>query len=290
MKRITLLFTAILLIAITSCKNETKKESTEVEVAPVHKIISLNGAITEIVSALGYESQIIGVDVTSTFPETVKETAKDLGHVRSLTIESILELQPTLILASDRDINAELLNKIKESGIETLLFTQEFSVAGSKKLIARVAETLGKNDSESLIKKIDNDIAQVILPEVKPKVLFIYARGAGTLMVAGNNTPMKNIIEIAGGDYVITEFDDFKPLTPEWLAQSNPDIILLFDSGLQSLGGIDGLLQAQGVSQTNAGKSKKIISMEGGLLSGFGPRVGEAAKQLNQKLNNQKSI
>src|SRR5690606_16748148 len=225
MKKISLLFIVALLVTVTSCINESKTEFAETEVTRAHKIISLNGAITEIVAALGYENQIIGVDVTSTFPETVKQAAKDLGHVRSLTIESILELQPTLILASDRDINPELLNKIKESGIETLLFTQEFSVSGSKKLITQIAEALGENDSESLIKKIDNDIAQVILPEAEPKVLFIYARGAGTLMVAGNNTPMKNIVEIAGGEYVITEFEDFKPLTPEWLAQSNPDVI-----------------------------------------------------------------
>src|SRR5690606_35624661 len=81
------------------------------------------------------------------------------------------------------------------------------------------------------------------------------------------------------------DFEDFKPLTPEALIQSNPDYILLFEKGLESLGGIDGVLQIQGINQINAGKNKQIITMDGALLSGFGPRVGQAAKELNQLLS-----
>ena len=118
----------------------------------------------------------------------------------------------------------------------------------------------------------------------KPKVLFIYARGAGNLMVAGTNTPMEKIIGIAGGQNAITEFEDFKPLTPEAVVKSNPDYILMFDKGLESIGGVDGVLKLEGVASTNAGKNKKIIAMDGQLVSGFGPRVGQAAAQLNQLL------
>ncbi|MNE77136.1 hypothetical protein D3C80_1734260 [compost metagenome] len=61
-------------------------------------------------------------------------------------------------------------------------------------------------------------------------------------------------------------------------------MILLFTSGLESLGGVDGLLKIQGVSQTNAGKNKKVIALDGALISGFGPRVGEGAAALNAEL------
>ena len=63
-----------------------------------------------------------------------------------------------------------------------------------------------------------------------------------------------------------------------------PFVILLFDTGLQSLGGIDGLLKIEGISATNAGKNQKIITMDGQLLSGFGPRLGEAVVELHNKL------
>ena len=118
----------------------------------------------------------------------------------------------------------------------------------------------------------------------KPKVLFIYARGAGNLMVAGKETPLHSMIELAGAENAAAELTDFKPLTPEALLTTNPDVILMFDSGLQSLGGVDGLLKVEGIAATNAGKNKKVVSMDGQLLSGFGPRLGEAVVELHNKL------
>jgi iron complex transport system substrate-binding protein len=161
------------------------------------------------------------------------------------------------------------------------VFAQDFSPEGSKKLIADVAKTLNNNSFKALQDKIDTDLAKVKLIAKAPKVLFIYARGAGMLMVSGKNTPVDKAIALAGGQNAVTGFDDFKPLTPEALITGNPDIILMFTSGFESLGGVDGVLKIKGVDKTNAGKSKKIIAMDGGLLSGFGPRLGEAAVQLN---------
>ncbi|RYE25552.1 MAG: hemin ABC transporter substrate-binding protein, partial [Sphingobacteriales bacterium] len=119
----------------------------------------------------------------------------------------------------------------------------------------------------------------------QPNVLFIYARGAGTLMVAGDHTYPNSMIKLSGGKNAITGFEDFKPLTAEALVAANPDVILMFDSGLQSLGGADGLMQIPGLAQTNAGKKKQVIEMDGQYLTGFGPRTGEAIATLSKKLN-----
>lgn len=276
---------AMISLTFFSCKNEEKKtEETPVEVVTTQKIVSLNGALTEIVSALGHEKEIVGVDVTSTYPESIKKTAQDLGHVRSLSIEAIMALQPTVIFATDKDLNPELLEKIKKSGVQAHIFTQEFTKEGTKKLVEEVATVLKNTDFKKLQTTIDEQLAQVKPIAKAPKVLFIYARGAGTLMVAGTNTPVEKVIALAGGQNAITEFEDFKPLTPESLLKGNPDVILLFTTGLQSLGGIDGVLKIQGIDKTNAGKNKKIIAMDGQLLSGFGPRLGEATLQLNSLL------
>lgn len=281
---------ALLVLATVSCKNDTKNTEDSatandtIAKTEKHRIISLNGAVTEIIAALGHEDDIVGVDVTSTYPESVKNNAKDLGHVRSISIEGLMALKPTLILATDKDISPELLEKIKASGVQVEVYNQEFTPEGTKNLIADVAKTLNNNSYQLLQDKVDADLTKIPALEKETKVLFIYARGAGTLMVAGAKTPVDKVIELAGAKNAITEFEDFKPLTPEALIKGNPDVILMFDSGLGSLGGPQGVLKIQGVSQTNAGKNKRIITMDGGLLSGFGPRVGEAALELNSKL------
>lgn len=246
------------------------------------RIISLNGAVTEIICELGFQQNIIATDVTSTYPSSLK--VKNLGHVRNLSVESVVALKPDLVLGTEKDINPTLANNLKAAGIKTIFYKQEFSVSGTKQLIAEIAKTLNHKDYAFLQHKIDQEISKAKELTVKPKVLFIYARGAGTLMVAGKNTPMEKIIGLSGGINAITAFENFKPLTPEALLAANPDYILFFSSGMESLGGIDGVLKIDGIEKTKAGKLKNIIAMDGALLSGFGPRLGEAIVALNTLL------
>ena len=170
--------------------------------------------------------------------------------------------------------------------MKLLLVDQEFSVKGTKQLIRTLTDSLHVTaKGDSLIKVLDADLAKVKMAPKKPKVLFIYARGAGTMMVGGTGTQVENAITLAGGQNAVTEFADYKPLTAEALVKANPDIILLFNSGLQSLGGPDGVSKIQGIKETNAGINKKIISMDGELLGSFGPRLGIAIQELATKIN-----
>ncbi|MES2487206.1 MAG: ABC transporter substrate-binding protein [Bacteroidota bacterium] len=290
MKKISTILAAFILLATVSCKKEGAADApTEgkdtIATTETQKIVSLNGAVTEIVAALGHEKQIVGVDVTSTYPESVKKTAKDLGHVaHGVNIEAIMALQPTLILGTEKDLTPDLLAKIKGSGVQYKIFKQEFTVAGAKNLVAEVAGTLNHADFKALQDKIDTDLTGLVAFKKAPKVLFIYARGANMLMVSGTATPIDGMIQLAGGANAVTGFADFKPLTPEAVITANPDVILMFESGAQSVNGTDGVLKIPGVDKTNAGKNKKIITLDGGLLTNFGTRTGEAAKTLNQEL------
>jgi iron complex transport system substrate-binding protein len=285
MKRISLFIAVLVAFTATSCKNEATDKSVEnstEQPASDLKIVTLSGAITETVAALGHGNEIVGRDVTSTFPADLSAT--DLGHVgRGMTVEGVMAVNPNLVIALDKEAGSEVIGKIKESGIKTEFVPQEYSVEGAKNLIKSVAEIIGNQNYKPLWDKIDADMAQVQPLEKKPKVLFIYARGQ-ILMVAGAKTPMEAIIGLAGGENAVTEFEEFKPLTPESLIQANPDVILMFDKGLEGSGGLEAVLKVPGVSQTQAGKNKKIISLDGGLLTNFGPRTGEAAAALNKLL------
>jgi iron complex transport system substrate-binding protein len=50
--------------------------------------------------------------------------------------------------------------------------------------------------------------------------------------------------------------------------------------GLESVGGVEGLLTLPGVAQTNAGKKSAIIDVDDSLLLSFGPRTPSLVQAL----------
>ena len=281
MKKIGFLFLALLTLT-TACNSGGKTEEKKEEKVVEKRIVSLNGSVTEIIYAVGSQKELIGVDVTSTYPAEA-EKLTNLGHVRKLSVESLLALNPSHVLMLEDEVSPDLKSKLKQAKIELVTFKHPNSLEESKTLVKEVAEWLGKADAaKEITAKIDSDIKSITKLPKKPKVLFVYARGAGTLMVAGENTPLEKMIALAGGENAGKGFVDFKPLTSESVIAANPDVILMFTSGAQSLGP-DGIFNVPGVQATNAGKNKALIQMDGQLLSGFGPRVAEAVIELNKE-------
>jgi len=77
----------------------------------------------------------------------------------------------------------------------------------------------------------------------------------------------------------------FNTMTAESLATLNPDLILVMTKGLESVGGVSGLLKLPGVAQTKAGKNHAIIDVDDSLLLSFGPRTPSLVVALSQKVS-----
>tara|TARA_B100001079_G_scaffold99820_1_gene85802 strand:+ start:2606 stop:3409 length:804 start_codon:yes stop_codon:yes gene_type:complete len=249
------------------------------------RIISLNGTLSEIISELGYQDQLVAVDVTSIYPENLKEKATDLGHVMNLNVEALLQQKPTQIFAVQKELSADIISQLNTLEVPVHYYEPEYSVEDAKNLINLVAKDLNTEAPEKITHNIENKLDVLEEFKSKPRVMFVYARGAGTLLVAGKETPVAKMIELAGGENAMNTYDDYRPLTTEAVAQANPDVLLFFDSGLQSVNGIEGLKGISGLANSTAVKKGQVVSMDGLLLTGFGPRTGKAAVQLNKELS-----
>jgi len=249
------------------------------------RIVSVNGTLSEILVGLGLESQIVGVDVTSTYPASLEKLPK-VGHNRSISAEGILALNPDVIVVSDQSmLSASVLKQLNSTGKKVVTFKQEYSQEGTVNLIREMGTYFNaKPQAEKMVKSLKTDLAKLPKAATPKKLLFIYARGTGTLMVSGKNTSLDKMFTLIGHKNAVTDFTDFKPLTSESLLAANPDVLVLFSSGLESVDGIDGLLKVPGIAYTNAGKNRKVVSMDGQYLTGFGPRLGKAAAELAQKV------
>lgn len=280
-------FLALLLAAgMAACAAPSKDAApaaTPVATTP-QRIVTLHSVLTEVVSALGLEDHIVGTDVTSKYPEAVNSLPK-LGHDKAIRAEGILSLTPDLVMANKGQLDPSVESQLRQAGVRLMLFTPENSIDGTKQLIAQIADSLGRNaDAKVLAARIDSDRAAVVPLNPSPKVLFIYARGAGTLLVAGEGTPIQSLIALAGGTNAVSGFSDFKPLTPEALVAANPDVVLLFNTGADDLQGNDALMRVPGMASTSAGRNGAFIRLDPTIMAGFGPRVGQAIAHLNTDL------
>lgn len=277
---------AVLMAAcVASCAVPSKDATPpEAPIKSAQRIVTLNGVLTEVVSSLGLEDRIVGTDVTSKYPEAVVSLPK-LGHDKAIRAEGVLSLSPNIVMANVGQLDPAVEGQLRQAGIRLMLFTPQNSIDGAKQLIAQVADSVGRgDDARSIDARIDSAMNAISALDPSPKVLFIYARGAGTLLVAGEGTPMQSLITLAGGTNAIKGFTDFKPLTPEALVAANPDVVLYFNTGADDMQGNDALMRVPGMASTRAGRNGAFIPLTPVVMAGFGPRVGNAVATLNTDL------
>jgi iron complex transport system substrate-binding protein len=208
-----------------------------------------------------------------------------IGYRNQIKAEGILALGPDLVLAEEGYMSADVISQLQAAGLKIQFFAKPTDISGTYKIVSEIAEFLkvpekGKSINATIeadIKELGNYLQS---QSTKPTMAFVMARGMEMVFVAGEDTFAESMINMAGINYVGKGFKEFIPLTPEALVSMNPDFLLFFDSGIQSIGGMDGVKNIRGIENTTAFKQNQIISLDGQYLSGFGPRVGKAALEL----------
>lgn len=270
----------------------TSTDGRTVEVSDVDRILAVNlsGTLAEIVFSLGLGDNVVGRDIATTF-----EQAKGLPVVtkaHDLTAEGVLALDPTVVLA-DRSIGPpEALQQLRASGVPVVLVPEAWSLTDVAPRIEAVATALGVPDAgRRLVERTQSQVAAAVaaMPERDEplRVAFLYLRGqAGVYLMGGRGSGADSMIEAIGavdaGSAIGLE--KFRPLTSEGLVLAAPDVLVLMDGGLESVGGPDGLLEVAGVAQTPAGRDRRFVSMDDGALLSFGPRTGAVVAELARRV------
>ncbi len=261
----------------------------EVVITDTSRIITIGGSVTEIVFALGMGEQVVARDDSSLYPPSVKDL-QSVGYVRRLSAEPVLSLDPTLIITTEDAGPAEAVEQLRATGVTFLTVPSADTIEGVIAKVALIAQALQQEAAgERIIAQIEADYAsaQALQSELttRPRVMFIYARGAGAMSVAGTNTSAATMIELAGAENAVTEYEGYQPMTAEAVVTSAPDVILLMTRGLESVGGVDGLLEQPGIAQTPAGQNRRIVAVDDLYLLGFSTRIGTAILDLTYLLH-----
>jgi len=257
--------------------------ATPVDAESNARLVTLGASVTQIVHVLGESERIVGMDSTSSAVDLGREV-EEVGFFRRVSAPGVLSLKPTRVIATEEAGPDSVFTSLEAAGIPVTRVPQATTVDEAAQRIEIIAETLGrKSRGAELVNELRAEVAKIERPATPPRVLFIYARGGGAVLVSGTNTSASAMIEIAGGEPAVKAFEGFKPLTPEAVIAAAPDVLLLTDGGLASLGGVEGVSGHAVLGQTPAAKAGRIIAMDDLRLLGFGPNLGEVAQELAAK-------
>lgn len=257
--------------------------------AKLPRIVSVSGATTEIVYALGAERQLIGTDTTSLFPAAALQTAK-VGYMRALSAEGLLSLRPDAVIGTTEAGPVVVMDQIRTAGVKVELVEADHTWAEVQRKIAAVGRATARTaQAAALQAKLDAQWAAVLAQVAqqkgrKPRAVFILAHTA-TPQVAGSKTAANAMLRFAGIDNALSgpdSFNGYRPMTPEAMVSAAPDVIVTTTQGMEAAGGIDKFWLRPGLELTPAYKKRSLVALDALYLIGFGPRLPQAVAELHQ--------
>lgn len=273
---------------ILACTSSQKDQS---ETTGKQRIVCVAKQLTELIYALGAGDQLVGVDLSSTYPPAAGKLTK-VGYHRLLNAEGIIALKPTVVYHDGNVAPEAVMTQLEKVGVPMKVFKDAHTIPEVKALFDTLAAQFGaQKQADSLKTKLDADLAKAAI-DVKqyktvPNVAIIhFGRVINNYLVIGKAGTASYILNLAGGRNVMDTLKGMKPLSPEIISKAQPDIILVTDFGYDRLGNADKLATLPGIALTPAGKNKKIYRIEEHDLIYLGPRTGENV-QLLMKLIHQ---
>lgn len=246
------------------------------------RVVALANGAAEIVAALGYKDILVGRDIASTMPE-LKNIPIDESSMQ-VSAEAVLSEHPDLVFIDSNTAPASALNTLKAAKIRIVSVPSAFTLADIFAKEGLIAKILGVPKAG---KKLEAQVSSLQAPPTGIKVAFLYMRGTASIyLIGGAGSGADSILKADGFIDVgaANLKNPFNALTAEELIKLQPDVLLLMTKGLESVGGITGLVQIPGIAETPAGQNRRVVTVDDSLLLSFGPRTVPMAKALRPLL------
>lgn len=247
----------------------------------VARVVSLANGVAEIINALNAKSILVGRDISST--ETALQDIPIVTSGHQVIPEKVVALKPDVVIIDASTGPSAAIQQIKMAGIRVIQTPESWTLADIPTKVRAVASAIGAPaQGELLINKLKKEsVANKV--SGNPKIAFLYLRGTSSIyLIGGPGSGADSLIQAIGAIDVGAQSlkHPFNTLTAESLAAMNPDVLLVMTKGLESVGGVDGLIKLPGVAQTTAGKNRAVIDVDDSLLLSFGPRTPSLINQL----------
>lgn len=250
------------------------------------RVVVLANGVAEIIQSLNAQSIIVGRDISSTEDSLADIPIVTSGH--QVLPEKVISLKPDLVLIDASTGPKAAIATIKAAGITVVETPESWSLEDLPIKVRAVGAAIGAQaQAELLIQELKRSL-KVSTVKSSPRVAFLYLRGTSSIyLIGGQGSGADSLLKAIGAVDVGAQSlaRPYNTLTAESLAALNPDVILVMSKGLESVGGVQGLLKLPGVAQTKAGKNSAVIDVDDSLLLSFGPRTPSLVEALADALS-----
>lgn len=258
--------------------------------APPEKIISLMPSNTEIIYELGDGDKLIAVSEYCNYPEDTKNKTK-LSTGEGTSLETLIAMEPDVIIAGSMQQTAELFEQLEESGIK-IVITEANSIEETYKVINMVGKVLNKSkEAQELVDSMKKEFDEIkeqfkdkpskkIYIEVSPLQYGLWTCGAGTFQ--------HEIITLIGAENIFADVTSWSEVSEEQVIARNPDIIITTTMPMsEDDDPAAEIMSRKNWSNIEAVKNKKVFYYSDyDAIQRPGPRLAKAAKDLANLIYN----
>lgn len=254
-----------------------------VALADRSRIVSIGSSVTEILFALGAGDQVIARDQTSLFPREAR-SLPDVGYSRALSAEGVLSVAPSLILALEGSGPPAALDVLERSSVPVVIIPEAHTPDGVIRKIEAVAAAVGREaEGRRLAEAVRADFAAVGADVAglkdRPRTIFVLSAAGGVPVVGGAETGADAMLRLAGASNPMASIKGYKPAVDEAAFSAEPEALVVMSGGGQALPA-DMLFALPAFKGTPAARERRLVTLPGSYLLGFGPRTPQAVRDL----------
>ena len=249
----------------------------------VDRIVSMAPSLTEILFALGLDEEIVGVTLLSDYPPAAAEKPK-VGSFWQPNIEAVVAARPNLVMTLGFGQQKDLAERLKRIGYNTLAVNIE-KVSDLFTVIGEIGAAAGRQrQADELVSGIKaklNELSGLVGALPKVRVLWVIQREP--LRVAGRDTFVNEMIELAGGENAIGRtVHKYPPIGAEQVIACGADVIIEPEMGRGNLDAQrNEALQHWGKFRNlPAVTNNRIYVIRGDTVSRLGPRLYEGTETI----------
>jgi iron complex transport system substrate-binding protein len=251
---------------------------------PPEKIISLSPGITEILFLLHAEEKLIGISNYCDYPEDTERIRK-VGGLQNINIETILSLQPDVVLIGSI-IPRNEVDKLEKSGITVIAIKQEEKLEGLLEAIDILGNIVDRrHGADSLVgcyserlQKYRTTAVESLPNKRKPTVYYVVSFGATGDFTAPAHTHISEIIRLAGGRNIGDSLSTWN-ISREYLFAQNPDLIFVRPEDLPHF------VKTYPYTLLKAVKEGRVYPIASGWMDVVSPRNFLAIEEIGSKIS-----